>query len=63
MEDKDGGKVADGVYRICLELTNGNAKQNKFHRATFSVNKNGVASRQENVTEGGYNSVTVEYIP
>lgn len=59
--DRDGNVIPDGAYTLQFELTNDNWEQNHFHRASFSINKNGVSSSQGPITQNGYSNVVIEY--
>ncbi|MDB4969336.1 MAG: hypothetical protein JWN44_5025 [Myxococcales bacterium] len=53
---------ADGIYTIRMELADSNATQAaQNNQGTFTFNRNGTASTQTNLSNGGFSNVSVVY--
>lgn len=61
LRDRQGRTVADGKYRIRMELTNHNAKRNQFHRLTLIFEKSGKAAEQKIDKKDGFENIKVVY--
>ena len=57
-----GAPPADGVYTIRLELADGDTTMtSQNNEGTFTFNRNGTASSQANLTNGGFSNVGIQY--
>ncbi len=61
LTDRNGAEVPDGQYYLRFELTNHNAEQNQFHRATIVFLKDGVPKAQSYPSQGGYLDISLDY--
>ncbi len=61
LKGRNGMEVPNGVYYLRFELTNHNAAQNQFCRATVAFVKDGVPRSQFLGSQGGYLNITLEY--
>lgn len=61
LQDKNGIVVPDGTYTIRMELAQSNGGTN--NNGTFTFNKNGTASNQTGLANGGFTNVTINYNP
>jgi hypothetical protein len=61
LKDRTGLEVPNGVYYIRFELTNHNAAQNQFRRATVAFVKDGVPKSQFYPSQNGYLNITLDY--
>ena len=57
-----GAQAGDGTYTIRLELADGNSTvTTQNNEGTFSFNRNGTASTQTALTNGGFSNVSITY--
>ncbi len=64
LQDKNGQVVPDGVYTIRMELAQSNASNaGSNNQGTFTFNKNGTASNQTGLSNGGFTNVSINYNP
>jgi hypothetical protein len=61
LKDRAGVEVPDGLYYLRFELTNQNAAQNQFNRATVAFLKDGVPKSQFVGSQGGFLNITLDY--
>jgi len=61
LKGRNGVEVPDGIYYLRFELTNHNAVQNQFRRATVVFLKDGVPKSQFLGSQGGYLNITLDY--
>lgn len=61
LQDKSGVVVPDGTYTIRMELAQSNGGTNNL--GSFTFNKNGTASNQTGLANGGFTNVSINYNP
>jgi uncharacterized protein (TIGR03382 family) len=64
LQDKTGQVVPDGTYTIRMELAQSNAASaGSNNEGTFTFTKNGTASNQTGLANGGFSNVSINYNP
>ena len=62
MTDNAGSKVSDGKYNVYFELTNDDAKRNRYHRTSVIIEMSKKMKKVSPVDKGGYKDIEIEYI-
>jgi len=64
LRDRLGNEVPDGTYTIRMELADSNATlPTQNAQGTFTFDKNGAASNQTALSDGGFTNVGLDYAP
>jgi len=64
LTDRTNAVVPDGTYTIRMELADSNASQaTQNHQGTFTFTKGATADSQTNLSNGGFNNVSIDFSP